>query len=175
MCWSLMSQTSDVTVTVQFLVGTIKMYLHLSSIGEGVYKSENKWYNFRATLPSYYFFNRSESWCVGLVQFYVYNRNGNEIDLNSGEWQTKSNIPLRVCCDLAESMSFSDYEEQLLCITRLKDCSNSIFYPNNTVYVPLSKERVNTIHLYISLDQSTVPPLDHGVSSVVLEIKRMDQ
>ena len=142
------------------------MYLYLSSKDTSGYHSSNTGTDFIITLPSSYYFSRTETWEIGLVDLYIENPDNTSI--------SKINMLklLDVYCDSVEPSVYNGSERKLLTVTRLKDCMRSIFTPSHIRYVELSQERLSNFHLYLKYHDGEYLTLPGLTSSCTLHIKR---
>ena len=143
------------------------MYLYLSSEDTSGYHSGNTGLDFVVTLPSSYFFSRNEAWEIGLVDLYLVVPGTVKISKHPDAAKL-----LHVYCDSVEPSVYNGGERKLLTTTRLKDCTKNIYYPSHVRYVPLSQERLSTIHVYLKHHDGESISVQGLTSSCTLHIRR---
>ena len=142
------------------------MYLYLSSKDTSGYHSGNTSTDFTVTLPSSYYFSRTDTWEVGLVDLYIEATRANPVpkpDLSK---------LVHLYCDSAEPSVFNGSERKILTATRLKDCIKSIFQPSHVRYVALSQERLSTMRMYLRFHDGEPVSVGDSTLSCTLHIKR---
>ena len=142
------------------------MYLYLTSRDFSGYHPGNTGSDFIVTLPASYYFSRNEEWEIGLVDLYV--------ELPWGVRVKKPEITklLHVYCDSVEPSIYNGGERKLLTVTRMKDCIQNIYQPVHVRYIPLSQERLSTMHLYLRYCDGEFVSLEGLTSSCTLHIKK---
>ena len=142
------------------------MYLYLCSEDAGGFHTNNSGTDFVVTLPSSYYFSRTESWEIGLVDLYIQTARNTVL--------TKANATrvLDVYCDSVEPSVYNQRERKILTTTRLKDCTKSIYSPTNIRYVALSQERLSMIHVYLKYHNDVELSLPGLTANCTLHIRR---
>ena len=142
------------------------MYLYLNSTDISGYHSSNTGVDFVVTLPASYYFSRTEAWEIGLVDLYLEVPKGTPIS------KQEANKLVHVLCDSVEPSVYNGSERKLLTVTRLRDCTKSIVYPNHIRYVPLTQERLSSIHLYLNYHDGEALSVPSLTSWCTLHVRR---
>ena len=142
------------------------MYLYLTSNDLGGYHVSNTGDDFTVSLPASYYFSRTETWCLGLVDLLLV------VPPAANLAPATSEKIVHVCCDAVEPSVYNGGERKLLTATRIKDCVKTANSPVNIRYVPLSQERLSTLRVYLRYDDGTPLSVVGLTSYCTLHVKR---
>ena len=151
------------------------MYLYLTSEESAAfhtstapgYECKNTSTNFLVSLPSSYYFGRNETWEIGLVDLYI-----DISQFSSPATQEILDTVIYIYCDCVEPSIFNTTEKPILNYTRVKDCTNSVFYPSVVRYKAIAQDRLCSIRVYIKKEDGSELPLVPATTRCTLHIQK---
>ena len=151
------------------------MLIHLTSERTDSTNTLNTWKDFSCALPSSYTLDRRDKYAIALVNYCFYIKTGDPIDIK--RWKNHSrgavSFPIQITCDVVETGAHNNREIKLLAVTRLKDCVNKCFSPNNLIYTAIGCERLTNIRIRIQDSRGyELPDYDYGASSILLNTRK---
>ena len=139
------------------------MHLFLSSQDSNQLHTENTWNDFKVTLPYPIYLDRGERWECGLCNVSIKSMDHSRI---------AGAECVNVFCDVIESSVVYGSVLPMLQSAPLKDVRNKITTFDPIFYFDVTRERIDTIRIYLTLDKRSVSSLGSAVTKCTLHLRR---
>ena len=127
------------------------MYLYLSSKGDPGFDGVNQWYDFYCTLSEPLLLDPKRDWRVSIMELYIQDKVTKNYD---------GDLLVYIKSDLAKASYVDRQKEPILAACTMKDCLQTVKSFKRIFNVPCAVDNINTVHLYISPSQGSLPSLD---------------
>ena len=139
------------------------MLLHLCSKDSLKLHSGNKWNEFVVTLPRILYLNRNHNWEICLCDLSIKTRSREPISKVTRMY---------IYCDLIDCSYFKDSLRPVLGNVAFKSVKNDIFEIQNVHYVNVIQEQVDSIRIYLRLEDDSLPSLNDGTTRCTLHLRQ---